>query len=305
MNSGFGLGSVFAATVLVAPALAQTTTWESLAARQSHAMASAGGRVFLAGGLGVNPLQSSQPVLRDVHRGTFGVGTAGWARDPSMPRTLRDHAAAGLTISGQSVFFVFGGISAAGVPTSTTTKHTGRTPDDIITAFDPGPRFGHAMVRVPGQNGQPDWILMFGGFGSSRLNDVWKFDPSGPTWTQLLPNAPGAGLPTARFQHSMAYHETSNRIYVFGGNIGIADAGVWELDPNATPPAWSHIPATGAAPSARNSAAMAYFPVNNTLEVDSQIETNMVLVLLTAKCFLLGDGQAHIPNSHRRTVGCN
>jgi hypothetical protein len=54
-------------------------------------------------------------------------------------------------------------------------------------------------------------VILFGGYGSSYLNDTWSWN--GTTWTQLIPalNPPGLG------SGAMTYDSTSKQVYLFGG----------------------------------------------------------------------------------------
>jgi hypothetical protein len=97
-------------------------------------------------------------------------------------------------------------------------------------------------------------IVLFGGYFDdgtlygSYLSDTWEWD--GSTWSQRSPGT----LPSARFEHAMAYDAARQRVVLFGGyDNGIYLSDTWEWDGSA----WSQrSPATS--PSVGSGHAMAY-----------------------------------------------
>ena len=74
-------------------------------------------------------------------------------------------------------------------------------------------RSGHVMVYDP-PSGR---ILMFGGAGGEAevfFNDLWAFDATTNTWTELIPTG---ALPAGRSQPAMAYDPVTRRMILFGG----------------------------------------------------------------------------------------
>ena len=77
----------------------------------------------------------------------------------------------------------------------------------------PAGRAGHVMVYDP-PSGR---ILMFGGGDEEEenfLNDLWAFDATTNTWTELIPTG---ALPAGRTQSAMAYDPVTRRMILFGG----------------------------------------------------------------------------------------
>ncbi len=92
-------------------------------------------------------------------------------------------------------------------------------------------------------------VVLFGGYGTSVLNDTWEWD--GTTWMQRTP----ATSPPARSNHDMVYDATRQRIVLFGGyddkNDNFNDT--WEWDGAI----WTQI-TSSTSPPARYDHAMAY-----------------------------------------------
>lgn len=81
---------------------------------------------------------------------------------------------------------------------------------EAIVGSNPSSRAGAKMIYRP-MDGN---YYMFGGWtGAAYLNDLWKFDPSTNTWTQLTP----AANPSIRAFHAMVYMEEADEIWVHGG----------------------------------------------------------------------------------------
>ncbi len=79
----------------------------------------------------------------------------------------------------------------------------------------PSGRYSHSAIYDPVSKR----MTVFGGVANFMLqNDLWALsNPTGlggaPAWAQLTPT----GGPTARYSHSAAYHQATNRMIVFGG----------------------------------------------------------------------------------------
>ncbi len=113
------------------------------------------------------------------------------------------------------------------------------------TGTPPAARDGHSAV-YDAAHGR---MLVFGGDGSSRLNDVWALDlntPGAEEWTQLDPTGT---LPSTRDDHSAIYDAANDHMIVFGGchfDGGLqALNDVWTLDLSAPgAETWTPAPAT-------------------------------------------------------------
>ena len=78
----------------------------------------------------------------------------------------------------------------------------------------PGARWSHSMVY----NSLTGKVLLFGGYStvhSTRVNDMWEFDPSTNVWTELHPVA----SPSSRSHHAMYFDPIFNEIILFGGYL--------------------------------------------------------------------------------------
>ena len=117
--------------------------------------------------------------------------------------------------------------------------------------LSPAPRAAHAAALDP-VSGR---LIVFGGFdGEKYYGDLWAYDPSATTWTELKP----AGLsPTARHGHSLAYDPMSKTMILFGGFDGrLQYNDTWAYDPAAN--TWKDLKPKGDLPPARDSQALAY-----------------------------------------------
>ena len=75
-------------------------------------------------------------------------------------------------------------------------------------------------------------MYIYGGIASSTTyGDLWYFDLSANTWTEL--NDGTVSSPTVRSVHSMVLDTTNDRLYIFGGQGGPSwhhRNDVWYLD---------------------------------------------------------------------------
>jgi hypothetical protein len=97
-------------------------------------------------------------------------------------------------------------------------------------------------------------MLLFGGcssgFGPCPQGDLWSFDPTTRTWTELSPSS----APSARSNPSLAYDRARKQSILFGGltEAGYgADLWLGRYDGDAF--TWSEAPAQGSWPAARAS----------------------------------------------------
>ncbi len=87
-------------------------------------------------------------------------------------------------------------------------------------------RSSHAMVYDQVR----DMVVLFGGNDFTKaFNDLWQYDYSSNTWTNITPDY----SPEARQMHGMVYIPDREVIIVFGGrrlNGGAAFSDIWELN---------------------------------------------------------------------------
>ena len=117
----------------------------------------------------------------------------------------------------------------------------------VTPATNPGARDAYVEAYDPSSN----QTIMFGGYnGSSYLADTWAWN--GTNWAEVATTGP-----PARAGAAGAYDPATSQLLLFGGNnpVYLADTWAW----NGT--SWTELN-TGAsgAPSARQGAAMAYYP---------------------------------------------
>jgi hypothetical protein len=101
-----------------------------------------------------------------------------------------------------------------------------------IESYGPSERIGPSAVYVPGTNS----MLVFGGSNEyvdpspyNHYNDLWKFDFTAQTWTEL---SPSGSLPPERDAHLACYDQTNNRMLIYGGiaNYDIVMNDLWSFD---------------------------------------------------------------------------
>jgi hypothetical protein len=118
-------------------------------------------------------------------------------------------------------------------------------------AGSPSARYLHALAYDSARGR----TVLFGGYDGALRADTWEWD--GSAWSLRSAGAEGgAGGPSARYMHAMAYLPARGRTVLFGGYDGALRADTWEWDGSA----WSlRSPGGGAAsPSPRSGSAMAY-----------------------------------------------
>ena len=112
-------------------------------------------------------------------------------------------------------------------------------------ASDPNPaaRDGHSMAYDRGR----DRVVLFGGQGTSFLQDTWEWDPPTKSWEEITPSGE---VPDIRHLHAMAYDSSRGQVLLVGGDwvennvhhhmqdIWAWDGGNWtDLTPAGTKPA--------------------------------------------------------------------
>ncbi|TET37312.1 MAG: hypothetical protein E3J72_06085 [Planctomycetota bacterium] len=166
--------------------------------------------------------------------------------------------------SSRDVIVLYGGLTGPGELKDDTWElsvaATVWTWTQIATAADPPARIGHNMVYESNGN----TVIVFGGyfigFPPQMYNDVWEYNPAGPTWTQL-DDGTGVGKPAKRAYASFEFDSTRNVAVLYGG-IDLATNkqynDTWEWD--VTTDTWAEIFPDGSASSApsRDQATMVY-----------------------------------------------
>jgi hypothetical protein len=111
-----------------------------------------------------------------------------------------------------------------------------------------------------------DRMVVFGGYSTSPLNDVWVLSlADGPAWAQLTPSGTP---PSARSGHSAIYDPVRDCMVVFGGHSSslVDNNDVWALSLAGTS-TWTQLAPSGMSPSARNSHCAIYDPVRDRMVV--------------------------------------
>ncbi len=84
-----------------------------------------------------------------------------------------------------------------------------------MPVISPSPRYSHAMSPIPGT----DKVLLFGGYPGGLYtyphNDTWIYDLSENNWT----NKTSTVKPHARYSHTIAYIDGTDKILLFGGRF--------------------------------------------------------------------------------------
>lgn len=111
-------------------------------------------------------------------------------------------------------------------------------------------------------------IYMFGGWGSSRTNDLLRCtfsvdSPTAVTWTVLKANG-AVGSPPGRSGTGMIYDSVNDRLLLMGGYTGSAYlADVWQYSLSSN--AFTQLTPTGTAPAIRELHSVGYDAVNQRM----------------------------------------
>jgi N-acetylneuraminic acid mutarotase len=218
MFGGGALENIFNDTWAYDP---KTNTWTNLdpsgplpEARGTHSMVydPSTNRVIMFGGSGYR--DNMDVFLNDT-----------WAYDPTTNRWTELNPSGPLpeARATQSMVYdpttrrviMFGGMSANGDLFDDTWAYD--LASDRWTKIDPSGtvpegRASQSMVY----DSSAGRVLMFGGASrSGYLNDIWAYDPSTATWTELNPSGT---LPVGRMSHAMAFDSSTGRVLMFGGD---------------------------------------------------------------------------------------
>ncbi len=124
---------------------------------------------------------------------------------------------------------------------------------------------GH-IVATPGPNSHSAYVYLFGGWATNREDQLVRCTidvdaATTTTWTTL--KATGAvGNPGIRTGAILAYKASTSKLYLYGGYNGTSMLNdFWEYDIAGN--TWTNTTPTGTAPTASETAAGGYDPVNN------------------------------------------
>ena len=173
------------------------------------------------------------------------------AGTPPSPRGMCAVAYDGA--AGSERMIVFGGVTHAGVALNEVwildlSNPGAESWSQVVAAGGPTPRT--RATAVVDQNGGSPRLLVFGGDGSGRRNDVWSLNLTGaPVWTLLA--VPSGSVPAPRFGHGMTHDTAGNRLIIYYGNCaGGFLQDTWAF--NLTTQTWTDITQTvGVKPSGR------------------------------------------------------
>ncbi|MBI3949619.1 MAG: hypothetical protein HY314_04095 [Acidobacteria bacterium] len=197
-----------------------TNTWTimnpSLApsARSAHAMAydAQSDRVILFGGC------SGFPCLQFGDTWAYDFNTNTWTSiNPTIAPSQRSSHT--MTYDAQSDrIILFGGYDGTHKADTWAYDANTNTWTNMSPSLAPAARRSHAMAY----DAQSDKVVLFGGCthpcgSSSDLNnETWVYDVNTNTWTNLNPSL----APSKRWLFALAYDIQSDRIILFGGNLG-------------------------------------------------------------------------------------
>jgi N-acetylneuraminic acid mutarotase len=170
-------------------------------------------------------------VLNDLW--SYSAFTGAWTSIMTFggPDARRAHSA--VWDPAEHRMYVFGGMGADGVSDELWAYDARSRVWQLLTSEGPTPpaRQEHAAVWDPVRR----QMLVFGGVSpDGPLADLWSYDPSSATWTQLTA---GDG-PVRRIRHGAAWDSEHERMLVFGG-YGGPELGDYLND------LWSYDPTTG------------------------------------------------------------
>jgi hypothetical protein len=128
-----------------------------------------------------------------------------------------------------------------------------------------GPSPGPRVYQLAIYDQARDRMIIFGGAGGAKHNDVWALSLAGdPAWSEIV--STGA-QPEERWEAAAIYDPVRDRMVIFGGRAIDRDLGdVWALTLTETP-AWSELVPTGTPPSRRAGCAAIYDPLRHRMVV--------------------------------------
>jgi len=125
----------------------------------------------------------------------------------------------------------------------------------------PAARIYHTAIYDPVR----DRMLVFGGFASGALDDVWSLSLAGtPEWTELTPS----GTPGRRYGQAAIYDPVRDQMIVFGGYTEPANSyvdDVWALSLGSM--TWTPLAPSGSPPGSGFRASAVYDPAADRMVV--------------------------------------
>lgn len=114
---------------------------------------------------------------------------------------------------------LFGGMTAHGPNNETWVYYLeNETWSNRAPVNGPLARHGHRLVFDEIR----ERVVLFGGVGRSSIySDMWVYDLDANSWSEVNQ----IGAPAPRFEHSMAYHRPSDRIFLFGSSGDVSPLG--------------------------------------------------------------------------------
>jgi hypothetical protein len=226
-------------------------THPSARAQQGMVYEKSTGKILLFGGGRSNSSSSDGTSVSTSLGDTWELDptTSTWtALSPAASPSVR-HDFGLVWDSARNKAVLFGGMQidipgATGVPKQDTWEWdpaAGTWTERATSGDRPSQRYGHAMA-FDGGRGK---VVVFGGWDMTTAgskNDLWDWDPTSATWTQLL-SGTEAGVPTARTYASLVSDDARSRLELLAGEVMSNSSGgtggvvgsneVWELDPAA------------------------------------------------------------------------
>lgn len=126
---------------------------------------------------------------------------------------------------------------------------------ETVTASGSAPSTRYALPGVYDSTNHCMWV--FGGYSSSSLGGLFKYDIAGNSWLQVS----ASGEPSARQDAQMCYDATSHALYLFGGWTTASQNDLYKFDIATS--TWTTLSPGGILPSARFAAA-------NALDTDAR-----------------------------------
>ncbi|MBX3460150.1 MAG: choice-of-anchor D domain-containing protein [Planctomycetes bacterium] len=191
----------------------------------------AGDRVLAWGGKGHVAYYGSVWAL---DRSTPGGQWARLAPSGSAP-VPTVYPARAIDVAGNRMFVHGGGQPAGGSTSQLWSLNMATGAWTALAGAGPAARDLHSMVYDSLRNR----LIVFGGRAPGIVADVWAYDITGATWTQVMPAAGPA--PVARYGHGASYDAVNDRMVIFAGRSSSAFLNdVWTLSLNPGTEAWTN-----------------------------------------------------------------
>jgi N-acetylneuraminic acid mutarotase len=193
-------------------------------ARQSHAAAALGGRIYVTGGYDGNNIVAG---VEEFDPATGAVSSLG-----DMPAAIEFHAMT--AVPSRNRLYVAGGFDGLAGPVATAYEFNPEAGAWTEVASLPSlPRYGAAAFSLQ------DRVYLAGGFSDDASVETWEYNPADDSWTRR------ADLNGARYFHGAA--AIGGKGYVYGG-AGQATGEEFTAPEFAPPPAENHAPTANAGP---------------------------------------------------------